>query len=54
VPLDPNLYQANPTKTKGLDSSIYKNYTGYVLGNVYLILGQPIVPPTYIPYSVGN
>jgi hypothetical protein len=54
VPLDPSLYQANPTRTKGLDSSIFKNYTSYVLRNVYRIPKQPVVPPTYIPYFVGN
>jgi hypothetical protein len=27
VPLDPNLYPTYPTKTKGLDSLIFRNYT---------------------------
>jgi hypothetical protein len=52
VPLNPSLYLAYQTRTKGLDSSIFKNYIGYVHGNVHLILEQPIVPPTYIPYFV--
>ncbi len=54
VLLDPNLYLAYPTRTKGLDSAIFRNYIGYVLGNVYPVLQQPIVPPTYTPYFVGN
>jgi hypothetical protein len=54
VPLDPSLYQANLARTKGFDFSIFRNYIGYVLGNVYLVPEQPIVPPTYIPYSIGN
>jgi hypothetical protein len=24
------------------------------LGNVYLVIEQLVVPPTYIPYSIGN
>jgi hypothetical protein len=54
VHLDPSLYLAYPIGTKGLDSSIFRNYTSYVNGNVYLILKQHVVPPTYIPYFVGN
>jgi len=54
VPLDPSLYPTYPTKTKGLDSSIFRNYTGYVLGNVYSVPKQHVVPPTHIPYYVGN
>jgi hypothetical protein len=54
VPLDPSLYPTYPTGTKGLDFSIFRNCIGYVLGNVYPIPRQPIVPPTYTPYSVGN
>jgi hypothetical protein len=54
MPLDLSLYLANPIRTKGLDSSIFKNYTSYVHGNVYLVLEQPLVPPTYIPNFVGN
>jgi len=54
VPLDPSLYLTYPTKTKGLDSLLFKNYTSYVPRNVYLILEQPIVPPTYIPFFIGN
>ncbi len=54
VPLDPNLYLAYPTRTQGLDYSIFRNYIGCVPENVYLIPKQPIMPPTYIPYSIGN
>ncbi len=54
MPLNPSLYLAYPIKTKALDPSIFRNYIGYVLGNVYPILEQPIVPPTYTPYFVGN
>jgi hypothetical protein len=54
VPLDPSLYPTYPTKTKGFDFLILKNYTCYVYGNVYPILKQPIVSPTCIPYFVGN
>jgi hypothetical protein len=52
VPLDPSLYLTYPTKTKGLDSSIFRNYTCYVLGNVYLVHKQLVVPPTYIVSSL--
>jgi hypothetical protein len=54
VPLDLSLYPAYPIRTKGFDSSIFKNYIGYVPGNVYSIPEQPVVPPTYTPYFVGN
>jgi hypothetical protein len=54
VPLDPSLYPTYLTRTKGLDYLIFRNYTCYVLGNVYRIPQQPVIPPTYIPYSVGN
>jgi len=54
VPLDLNLYPTYQTRAKGLDSSIFRNYTSYVSGNVYLILEQLVVPLTYIPYLVGN
>jgi hypothetical protein len=54
VPLDLNLYPRYPTRIKGLDFSIFRNYIGYVLGNVYPILEQLIVPPTYILYFIGN
>jgi hypothetical protein len=54
VPLDFTLYPTYQTGAKELDSSISKNYTCYIPRNVYLILEQPIVPPTYIPYSIGN
>ncbi len=54
VPLNPSLYPTYPTGIKGFDSSIFGNYTSFVLGNVYLVLEQPIVPLTYIPYSIGN
>ncbi len=46
VPLDPSLYLTYPTATKGFDSSIFKTYITYVLGNVYPILKQLVVPPT--------
>jgi hypothetical protein len=37
VPLDLSLYITYQIGAKGLDFSIFKNYIGYVLGNVYLI-----------------
>jgi hypothetical protein len=52
VPLDLSLYPTYPTITKGFDSSIFKNSTGHVPRNVYLILEQLIIPPTYTPYSI--
>jgi hypothetical protein len=54
VPLDLSLYPTNLIGTKGFDFSIFKNHKGYVLGNVYPIPEQPVVPPTYIPNSIGN
>ncbi len=54
VPLDLNLYPTYQTRAKGFDYLIFKNYTSYVHGSVYLILEQLVVPPTYIPYLVGN
>jgi hypothetical protein len=54
VPLDPSLYLAYPIGIKRFDSSIFRNYIGYVLGNVYPVPKQRIVPPTYIPNFVGN
>jgi len=54
VLLDPSLYPTYQTRTKGFDSSIFNNYTGYVHGNVYPIFKQLVVPPTYISYFVGN
>ncbi len=54
VLLNPSLYPTYPIRTKGLDSSIFRNYTCYVLGNVYPIPKQHVVPPTYIPNSIGN
>ncbi len=53
VPLNFSLYLTYPTRT-GLDSLIFRNYTSYVHGNVYPVPKQHVVPPTYIPYSVGN
>jgi hypothetical protein len=53
VPLNLSLFPAYQTRAKGLDSSIFRNYIGYIPRNVYLVLEQ-LVPPTYIPYSVGN
>jgi hypothetical protein len=43
VPLDRILYLAYPTKTKGLDSLIFKNYIGYVTGNMYPVPEQLVV-----------
>jgi len=54
APLDPSLYPAYPIGTKGLNSLIFRIYVAYVLGNVYLIPKQLVVPPTYTPYYVGN
>jgi hypothetical protein len=54
VPLNPSLYPTYPIRTKGYDSSIFRNYIGYVLGNVYPIPEQLIVPLIYIPNSIGN
>ncbi len=54
MPLDPGLYPTYQIGTKGLGSSIYRNYTGYVLGNVYPIPEQHVVPPTYLPYPIGK
>jgi hypothetical protein len=54
VPLDLSLYLTYPIKIKGLDPSIFRNYIGYVLGYVYPTPEQPIVPPTFTPYFVGN
>jgi hypothetical protein len=49
VPLDPSLYSTYRTRAKGFDSLIFKNYTCYVPRNVYPVLEQPTVLPTYIP-----
>jgi hypothetical protein len=54
VPSNPNLYPTYPIRTKGLHFLIFRNYTCYVHENVYLVFEQPIIQPTYIPYSVGN
>jgi hypothetical protein len=54
VPLNLSLYLAYQTRAKGLDSSIFRNYTSYVRGNVYLVFEQLVVPPTYVPYLVIN
>jgi hypothetical protein len=54
MPLDLSLYPTYQIGANKLDSSIFRNYIGYVPRNVYLILEQPVVPPTYVPYSVGN
>jgi hypothetical protein len=53
VHLDPSLYPVYQIGTKGLDSLIFSNYLSYVPTNVYPIPKQ-LVPPTCIPYSVGN
>ncbi len=52
--LDPSLYLAYPIGTKGLDSLIFRNYISYVPKNVYPILEQHVLPPTYTPYFVAN
>jgi len=49
-----SLYPTYQIGTKGLDSLIFKNYIGYVLGNVYQVHEQLVVPSTYIRYFVGN
>ncbi len=54
VPLDLSSCPTYPTRTKGLDPTIYRNYISYVLGYVYLVLEQHVVPPTYTPHSIGN
>jgi hypothetical protein len=54
VPLDLSLYPAYEIGTKGLDSLIFRNYTCYILGNMYPVLEQHFVPPTYTPNSVIN
>jgi hypothetical protein len=54
MPLDPNLYPTYPIGTKGLDPSIFRNYTSYIFGYVYLIHEQLVIPPTFTPYFVRN
>jgi hypothetical protein len=54
VPLDLSLYATYPIRIKGFNPLIFRNYISYVLGYVYPILEQPIVPPTFTPYSIGN
>jgi hypothetical protein len=54
VPLGPSLYPTYQTRTKGLECSIFRNYTSYIHGNVYPIHEQLVVPPTCIQYSTGN
>jgi hypothetical protein len=54
VPLDLSLYPIYPIGTKGTNSLIFRNYTCYVFRNVYLVPEQHVVPPTYIPNSIGN
>jgi hypothetical protein len=54
VPLDHSLYPTYLIKTKALDFLIFRIYTYYVPENVYPLFEQPIVPPTYIPNSIGN
>jgi hypothetical protein len=54
VPLDPSLYPTYQTRAKGLDSLIFRNYISYVSRNVYPVPKQLVIPPTYIPYSIGN
>ncbi len=54
VPLDPSLYPTYFTRIKGLDPSIFRNYTCYVPRYVYSILKQHVVPPMYTPHIIGN
>jgi hypothetical protein len=54
VPLNLSLYPVYPTRTKGIDPLIFRNYIGYAHGYVYLIFEQLVVPPTYTPHYVGN
>jgi hypothetical protein len=54
VPLNHSLYPTYQIEAKGFNFSIFRNYIGYVLGNVYLVPEQLVVPPTYIPNFVGN
>jgi len=54
VPLNPSLYLAYPIGIKGFDYLIFRNYTGYVPGNVNPVFEQLVAPPTYIPNFVGN
>jgi hypothetical protein len=54
MPLDLSLYPTYPIGTKGFDSSIFRKYAGYVLGYLYLILEQHVVPPIFTPQFVGN
>jgi hypothetical protein len=50
VPLVFNLYLVYLIGIIRLDSSIFRNYIGYVPRNVYPTPKQPIVPPIYTPY----
>jgi len=54
VPLDLSLYPTYQIGTKGLDSSTFRSYIGYVPGNVYQVPEQLVIPSTYIPNFVGN
>ncbi len=54
MPLNLSLYPKYLTGTKGLDSSIFRNHTGYEPENVYLVSKQPAAPPAYIPHFVRN
>jgi hypothetical protein len=54
VHLDPSLYPTYQTRAKGLDYLIFRNYISYVSRNVYRVPKQLVIPPTYIPYSIGN
>jgi hypothetical protein len=40
VPLNPSLYLAYPTRTKGLDPMMFRKYIGYVRRYVYLFLNN--------------
>jgi hypothetical protein len=54
VPLNPSLYPTYLTGTKGFDPSIFRNYTCYVYGYVYLVPKQLVVPLTFTPHTIGN
>jgi hypothetical protein len=54
VLLNPSLYPTYQTGVKELDYLIFKSYISYVPNNVYRVLEQLVVPPTYISYFVWN
>jgi hypothetical protein len=54
VPLYLSLHLTYPTRTKGLDPSIFRNDIGYVHGYVYPSHELLVVPPIYTPRTIGN